>query len=143
MILKELMRDRLDVFKLSENARIADAAELMYEKRVGSVVIVDSEDFVVGIVTDRDIALTIALGAATSDSFVNEVMTRDVEVINETKSLLEVTQYFRASNVKRLPVVDQNGRLKGIVTLDDVIALLSREMFDACCSLESKLGHMV
>ena len=143
MILKQLMRERQEVFRLTEQARIVDAAELMYDRRIGSIVIVDESDSVVGIITDRDIALALALGAATTDSYVTEVMSRDVQTVDESKCLFEVTSQFRSLNVKRLPVVDRSGKLKGIISLDDIMALLSREMFDTCCSLESKLGHMV
>ena len=143
MILKELMREYCDVFKLTENARISNAAEMMYEKKIGAIVIVDEVDFVKGIITDRDIALSLALGAATPESFVSEVMTKDVETINESMNLFDVTRHIKSVNVKRLPVLDAFGKLRGIISVDDIMAILSREMFDTCSSLESKLGHLV
>jgi CBS domain-containing protein len=143
MILKELMREGLEVFRLPESSRISAAASMMREKRIGSIVIVDDADSVVGIITDRDIAMGLALGAATPDSFVSEVMSRDVECVSENISLFGVTQQFRKLDVKRLPVVDQEKRLVGIVSVDDVIAMLAREMFNTCTALEPKLGYMV
>lgn len=143
MILKELMRERMEVFKLTESARISAAADMMRDKRVGSIVIVDDSELVTGIITDRDIAMGLALGAATPDSFVAEVMSREVECINDSMSLFDVTRFFRTVDVKRLPVVDDAKRLVGIVSMDDVMALLAREMFDTCSGLEPKLGHMV
>lgn len=142
MILKELMRERSEVYTLPSTARISAAADMMRDKRVGSIVIVDGES-VIGIITDRDIAMTLALGAGTPDSTVEEAMSREVETILESMSLFDVTRFFRTVDVKRLPVVDTNGSLVGIVSLDDVMALLAREMFDTCSSLEPKLGHMV
>ncbi len=121
MILKELFRDNQEVVSLTMDARISEAAELMREKRIGSVVIVDNRQ-VVGMLTDRDIALGVALGAATPDSFVSEVMTRDVERVNETISLYDLTRFFRMSRVKRLPVVDEDNQLVGIVSVDDIMA---------------------
>ena len=143
MILKELMREGAEVYKLTENARISDAAEMMRQNRVGSVVIVDDADFVVGIITDRDIALGLALGASTANSFVSEIMSRDVECIGEDMSLFDVSRFFRAVDVKRLPVVDAEKHLVGLVSMDDVMALLAREMFDTCSALEPKIGHIV
>lgn len=142
MILKELFREDHTVVSLTTNARISEAAELMREKRVGSVVIVENRQ-VVGMLTDRDIAMGVALGAATPDSFVSEVMTRDVERVSDSISLFDLTRFFRISRVKRLPVVDEENQLVGIVSVDDIMALLSREMFDTCKALEPKLGHMV
>lgn len=143
MILKELMREGLEVFKLTQSARISTAASMMREKKIGCIVIVDESDGVVGIITDRDIAMGLALGVATPDSFVSEVMSRDVECISDKMSLFGVTQQFRKLDVKRLPVLDQDGRLVGIVSVDDVMAMLARELFNTCTSLEPKLGYLV
>ena len=137
-----LFRDNQEVVSLTTDARISEAAELMREKRIGSIVIVENRQ-VIGMLTDRDIALGVALGAATPDSFVAELMTRDVERVDESMSLFDLTRFFRMSRVKRLPVVDDENQLVGIVSIDDVMALLSREMFDTCKALEPKLGHMV
>ena len=143
MILKEMMREDLEVYKLTKDGRISQAADKMRDKRVGSIVIVDESDLVVGIITDRDIALSLALGAATPDSFVSEVMSRDVECVEDSLTLFEVTRCFRSAEVKRLPVVDSNKRLVGIVSTDDVVAILARELYDTSIALEPKLGHLV
>lgn len=142
MILKELFRKHVAVATLPGTARISDAAEMMRREDVGSVVIVKG-DRVAGILTDRDIALALALGAATPESDVSEVMTRDVETVTETISLFDLTRTFRNSKVKRLPVTTAEGKLVGLVALDDVLAILSREIFDACGALEKKVGHAV
>lgn len=60
MILKELMREILEAYTLTESGRISSAADIMRDKRVGSIVIVDDSECVVGI-TDRDIGLLLAL----------------------------------------------------------------------------------
>lgn len=142
MILKELFREQTEVIKLTMDDRMSDAAELMRRENVGSVVIVDDNQ-IAGIITDRDIALSIALGAATPDSFVAEVMTKGVATINESMSLLDATRFFREVRVKRLPVVNSENQLVGIVSTDDVLAILARELFDTCSSLEPNLGHFV
>lgn len=142
MILKELFREHQPVITLPPDARISDAAELMRRENVGSIVIIDGRQ-IAGIITDRDVALSVTLGAATPESLVAEVMTKEVETVNDTMTLFDVTRYLRSTRVKRLPVVDGDNRLVGIVSTDDVMALLAREMFDTCTSLESKLGHMV
>jgi CBS domain-containing protein len=143
MILKELMREQKEVFSLPSCARISAAADMMRDKRIGSVVIVDDANSVIGIITDRDIAMVLALGAGTPDSTVKEAMSQDVETIPDSMGMFDVSRFFRTVDVKRLPVVDAQGTLVGIVSIDDVMALLAREMYDTCSSLEPKLGHMV
>ncbi|MEL7500226.1 MAG: CBS domain-containing protein [Planctomycetota bacterium] len=143
MILRELMKERCPVFSLSKDSRISEAAEMMREQRIGSIVIIDANQQVIGMLTDRDIALTLALGAGTSNSFVSEAMSQDVVTVVESQALFDVVKVFRESRVKRLPVVDDSGQLVGVVSVDDVMGLLAREMFDTCVSLEPKLGHLI
>ncbi len=143
MILKDMMREHIPVHTLTAQARIAEVARLMQEKHVGCVVIVDDSDVVEGMVTDRDIALALALEAATPDSFVSALMSRDVKTIHESMTLFDVTRFFRTAKLKRLPVVDSEKRLVGMVSIDDLMTLLAREMFDTCKGLESKVGHLV
>lgn len=143
MILKTLMKENSEVYTSTDSTRISEIAELMHEKRVGAIVIVDELNLIVGIITDRDIAMGLALGAATPDSFVSQLMTREVETIPHTMPLFNVARVFRSTHIKRLPVVNEKKQLVGIVSSDDLMALLSREMFDTCNSLERKLGHMV
>jgi CBS domain-containing protein len=142
MILKELFRESTNVVTLTPDDRISDAADLMRRENVGSVVIVDDQQ-IVGIITDRDLALSLGLGAATPDSFVAESMTKGVATINESMSLLDATRFFRNVRVKRLPVVDDKNRLVGIVSTDDVLAILARELVDTCSTFEPNLGYFV
>lgn len=143
MILKMLMREYLEVFTVTEIARVSEVAELMLEKKVGSIVVVDDANHVIGIITDRDIAMALALGEASAHSLVSEVMTEEVETIPDSMTLFDVARFFKTVAFKRLPIVDGDKRLAGIVSTDDLVALLAREMFDTCGSLEPKIGHMV
>ena len=116
---------------------------MMQEKHVGCVIVIDADDQVVGVVTDRDIAMALAIEATTPDSPVSQVMTTGVDTISHTMTVQDVTRFMRTVDVKRLPVVDENNRLVGVVSNDDIIALLAREMFDACGTLTPKLGHAI
>lgn len=143
MILKEIFRDTAETITATQDTRICDVAASMNAKNIGSVIVVDDKQKVIGIITDRDIAMALALGAGTPESFITEVMSKNVETVPESATLFDVTRFFRTVSVKRLPVVDGSGRLVGIISSDDVIAFLAREMFDTCKSFESKLGHLV
>ena len=142
MILKEMIREHQPVFALPQEATISDAAELMRQEKIGAVVIRDDKR-IAGIITDRDIALGLALGASTNESHVTEVMSSDVQTINENMTLVDVTRFFRHAKVKRLPVVNDQDELVSLISTDDILALLAREIFDTCSAMEDKLGHTV
>jgi CBS domain-containing protein len=102
-------------------------ARNMDEHNVGAVIVVDHEQ-PVGIVTDRDLALALSVGGATARTHAAGVMTTPVETIVTGESVYQATQIMRDRHVRRLAVVDDEGELIGIVTLDDLLRLLSREL---------------
>jgi CBS domain-containing protein len=99
----------------------------MKDQNVGAVVVVEKEK-VVGIVTDRDIALKVGLGEMESSAPVREIMTTEVKTIWEDQGIFNVTQYFMGHGIRRLPIIDRNNKLVGMVTTDDVLALLAHEL---------------
>ena len=108
---------------------VQEVADLMARHSVGSVV-VEREDEPVGIVTDRDIALEIvAEGRTFSELTARDVMTREPITADADEGIFEVCRLMRERGIRRLPVVD-DGRLVGIVTLDDLLVLLDDEMSD-------------
>lgn len=70
-------------------------------------------------------------------------MSKDVETINESQNLFDVSRLFRTLDVKWLPVVNTDNRFVGVVSVDYVMAILAWEMFDTFSSLEPKFSHMV
>lgn len=98
------------------------------ETNIGSIVI--EEDMApVGIVTDRDLALrVVARDREPDDVTAADVMTGDPVTVNIERGLLDVTRTMREHAVRRLPVVDNDNKLVGIITLDDVMTLLTREL---------------
>lgn len=100
------------------------------ETNIGSIVI--EEDMApVGIVTDRDLALrVVARDREPDDVTAADVMTGDPVTVNIERGLLDVTRTMREHAVRRLPVVDNDNKLVGIITLDDVMTLLTRELED-------------
>jgi CBS domain-containing protein len=130
---------RSDVVTVGAHDTIRDAMEKMKTENVGSVVVVQDRE-VVGILTDRDVALTTVLDAATADSTVEQVMTKDVLTIWEEEGVFNATQYFIDNGVRRLPVVDLDNRLVGMLTSDDLFALLARELFNVSQCLRPALA---
>jgi CBS domain-containing protein len=106
---------------------LSKAARLMEQENVGAIVVVEQQR-PVGIITDRDLALAICLHGATPRDVVQKYMMTPVETIRDDQGIYNVTQKMTELAVRRLPVVDEDGQLVGIVTLDDLLSLLSREL---------------
>jgi CBS domain-containing protein len=98
---------------------IRDVAKIMQEIDAG-IVPVGENDRLVGIITDRDIAIrAVALGKG-PDTLVREVMSQDVKYCFDDEDMDHVAQNMGDIQVRRLPVVNRDKRLVGIVSLGDV-----------------------
>jgi CBS domain-containing protein len=99
---------------------VTEAARLMKSEDVGSLPIVEG-DRVTGIVTDRDIVLNaVAEGKNPSGMPVREVASRELIKINAEEDLSSALQLMANQQVRRLPVVDDDGRLVGILAQADI-----------------------
>lgn len=113
---------------LDSSAR--EAAWKMAESQTGTlVVIARNEAKPIGILTDRDLVLKVlAKGTSAEAVSVGSVMTRDVGICRSGDDLFEAVQTMRRYGVRRLPVVNENGLVTGLVTADDVHAALAAHM---------------
>jgi len=118
------------VFTVSPGDTILKACQLLEEHNIGCLV-AEEGGKICGILTDRDIALKVAgEHRDPQDTKVADVMSRDPIRISVDKSFGELTTLMHAHHIRRVPIVDGAGRVMGIVTLDDLIALFSDEMWD-------------
>lgn len=99
----------------------------MQEHNVGAVVIVENEN-PVGIITDRDLALALGSQGIPPQAQAKRIMKRQVLAIPEDTSIFAATKFMQECEVRRLPIVDREDRLVGIVTLDDLVRYLAREL---------------
>ncbi len=118
----KLPRHEVDVATVGESVRTA--AQRMQQRRVGCVVVVDREDRPIGILTDRDLAIrVVAAGLNPLDVKVGEVMTPNPTTAPEDADSDRQLTAMRSARVRRLPLVDRNGRLRDLIALDDLLAL--------------------
>lgn len=108
-----------DVRVAAPNQSLREAAKLMAELDVG-ILPVGENDRLVGMVTDRDIAVRGIARGCGPDSPVREVMTDTVKYCFADQSLEEVSRNMGDVQVRRLPVVDRQKRLVGIISLSDI-----------------------
>jgi CBS domain-containing protein len=113
---------------------IQDLARLMRRHHVGSILVCEEshgKNKPVGIVTDRDLVVEVMAHAVRkSDVTAGDIMSYELLTAREQDGLWEVMQRMRARGVRRVPVIDKDGDLIGIITADDIIALLSSELED-------------
>ena len=108
---------------------VSEAAQRMREQNVGSLLVQDDDGRLVGIVTDRDLTvLVLAEGRSGRETTVAEVMSEVLQTVREDASLGTALAAMRRRRARRLPVVDAEDRLVGVLALDDVVALLAEEL---------------
>src|SRR5579863_8865474 len=96
-----------DVVTIDPGTNLADAAQLLTEKRIGAALILGADRRVVGIISERDIVRALA-------EPVSQTMTRQVETCNEREPISSIMERMTDGKFRHVPVVDQ-GRLVGIV----------------------------
>ena len=123
-----------EVVFIHAQASIPEAARLMREHHVGDLVVIKEKSgkrVPVGIVTDRDIVLeVIAEGVDMDDVNVGDIMSNNLVTARENDGLLETIKVMRAKGIRRLPVVNDDNELVGILSVDDLIDLLSEQIVD-------------
>jgi len=115
-----------DVQVASPRQTIRDAARIMTEIDAG-VLPVGENDRLVGMITDRDIAVRAVAQGKGPDTAVREVMTEDVKYCFEDEELEHVAHNMGEIQVRRLPVVNRDKRLVGILALGDIAVALGPE----------------
>jgi CBS domain-containing protein len=115
----------------SADVTVLAAARQMLEQEVGTLIVTDASGRPEGIVTDRDIVLRcVAEELSPSRTKVREVMTRDVHTVTDDTSIEAAMETMADREVRRLVVVDEAGRVCGIVSLDDFLESLAAQAED-------------
>ena len=131
-----LARFRRPVVELHADASLAAAARAMRDHRVGCVVIT-RESRPIAVLTDRDIVLrAVAEELDCASTPVCRCVTYDPVTVSEQDDAATAAARMRASGIRRLPVVDEGGRVVGIVTADDLLGEVGRELADLCAGIE-------
>jgi CBS domain-containing protein len=116
---------------------VVDVARRLREHRVGCVVL-ERNGKPFGIVTDRDLALrVVAQGLDPGTLKAEAVATLDPVVVRDIEGFETAARRMREYGIRRLPVVDAQGNLRGIVTADDFVRVLGRELGDIAEGFEA------
>ena len=124
MKIKDLMHAST-VESCTIDTKLHNVAKIMKETNRGALAVVDKNNKVIGIVTDRDVCLTLA---TTKDKKISELVVKDaihklkVYTINSEDSVTTALSEMRQNKVGRLPVTDKDGKLKGVISISDLLA---------------------
>ena len=117
MKLKDIMSTEVEIVR--PDASIQEAAEKMASLDVGALPVCDGRGLI-GMITDRDIAIRGVGQGKGPKTKVRDIMTKDLKYCFDDQGLDEVTQNMADIQVRRLPVIDHDKRLVGILSLGDI-----------------------
>ena len=118
-IVEDIMMEKIATIR--ENANIEDAAKLMVDKHVTHIPVVTDDYKLIGIVTSWDLSKSIATG----DNQLKSIMTKTVKYCNAHESIEDVARKMRKFDISCLPVVDEDMKVLGLITTDQISNLLS------------------
>ena len=138
MIVKSIVDNKgHDVVTIKPGASLDTAAKLLAERHIGAVVVLGTDDRVVGILSERDIVRAIAeRGAGAMQEQVSGVMTRKVVTCTLDESIPAIMERMTVGKFRHLPVVEE-GRLAGIISIGDVVKNRIMEMEQESDALKS------
>jgi CBS domain-containing protein len=126
---RQLLAHKPHVYSVSPDHSVYDALELMSQKNVGALLVLEKDELV-GIFSERDYARKVILqGKSSKDTRVDEIMTPKVVCVEPTRTAVECMAAMTEKHVRHLPVLDQ-GRLVGVISIGDVVrAVVDEQRF--------------
>jgi CBS domain-containing protein len=135
MVAKDIMKT--NVVTVPPSTLVTEAATIMREENIGSLVVVGVDEKLLGIITDRDIVVSVVANSKSPlEVLVGDVMTSELITVQENESIFEVLRVLGKNSIRRVPVM-RGGRLVGIVSVDDLIVLVVTELSNLASALSS------
>jgi len=103
------------------DARLEDVARIMYDNRIGSVIVVDEEGTPIGIFTRTDLVYTVASGSYKRNPKISDVMRSEPVVAKRYESIRTAYARMKSLGMGHLPVVDDDDRVIGVVSMKDIL----------------------
>jgi len=106
---------------ITESATVDEAASIMWERNIGSVIVVDSSGTMIGIVTERDMLFAVTKGLTGKAIPVSSITSKTELKATPTQSIATAVETMRKGGVRHLPVVDKSGRPVGMISMRDAL----------------------
>ena len=122
----ELNKDR-EIYSISKDQSVRQALILMSEKNIGAIIIVDNNDFPIGIFSERDYARKVILkGKNSKDTLLEEVMTKELITVTRNYKIDQCMKIMIEKRIRHLPVLENN-KIIGIISIGDVLKIMIKE----------------
>lgn len=122
MFLEQIVKEKgAQVYSVPESATLKECAELLEQRKVGALVILNEAGGLIGVISERDIVKNIAkIGAAALSATVGQVMTRQVLTARPRDSVESAMSRMTDRRIRHLPVLE-GGRMIGVVSIGDLV----------------------
>ena len=115
------------IWTISKDQSVRQALILMSEKNIGAIIIVDNNDFPIGIFSERDYARKIVLkGKSSKDTLLDEVMTKELITVTRDYKIDQCMEIMNEKRIRHLPVLE-NKKIVGIISIGDVLKIMIKE----------------
>ena len=115
------------IWTISKDQSVMQALVLMSEKNIGAIIIVDNNDFPIGIFSERDYARKIVLkGKSSKDTLLDEVMTKELITVTKDYKIDQCMEIMTEKRIRHLPVLE-NKKIVGIISIGDVLKIMIKE----------------
>ena len=115
------------IWTISKDQSVRQALTLMSEKNIGAIIIVDNNDFPIGIFSERDYARKIVLkGKSSKDTLLDEVMTKELITITKDNKIDQCMEIMTEKKIRHLPVLEDK-KIVGIISIGDLLKIMIKE----------------
>ena len=122
----ELNKNR-QIWTISKDQSVMQALVLMSEKNIGAIIIVDSNDFPIGIFSERDYARKVILkGKSSKDTLLDEVMTKELITVTRDYKIDQCMEIMIEKKIRHLPVLEDK-KIVGIISIGDLLKIMIKE----------------
>lgn len=121
---------------------VGEAARRMCRHGIGALVVTDESGGIpIGMITDRDLVWMIAEGLDPKEAVVGSLLLSPLHTVRVSDGLADAARAMRAHGVRRLPILDEANRLVGLVTFDDLLGVMGREIADLAAVVDAEIGR--
>ena len=127
--LEEFLNQNKDrqIWTISKEQSVMQALILMSEKNIGAIIIIDNNDFPIGIFSERDYARKVILkGKNSKDTLLNEVMTKELITVTRDFKIDQCMELMTEHRIRHLPILE-NKKVVGIISIGDVLKIMIKE----------------
>jgi len=115
------------IWTISKGQSVMQALILMSEKNIGAIIIVDNNDFPIGIFSERDYARKVILkGKSSKETLLDEVMTKELITVTRDYKIDQCMEIMIEKRIRHLPVLE-NKKIVGIISIGDVLKIMIKE----------------